>query len=756
MLKPVSIILLFFFAEFSLSGQKRDSLFKHYILKEVPQNKYGEILIAKDGKVLVSASEFSFILVTGGNVSAFTFGLDKQDYGIKNLKSIFTGAPLKAMAESSDNNIFFSTAENQITFLKNSDSGHCDIPPFYFPPKGETKKEITSLWFDKGNSLYIGTTDGAFYIVPQAGTNATLNTGKYLIGRAPDSSMAVLKGELAVKKNPVQKETAIYCFAESGINKNTVWIGTGLGLLTYNKISGLITNVLTPKEKLSITHIEILGNGDIWFSTLEKGMCVYHQVSSTAEFFPYPKKKTGGQTMFPVQDFCIKSTADFFVAVKDSTPAIFNINTKSYQFLSDTSFVLSKNSTTIIRVDTSGNFYFIKGGLLYSANVADNPLWIGSDTLKTKYTPFIYGVTDFNHREITNLVTNPELLKKLELSYKENSIIIYLTSNYYSANKPIQFEWTLEGDIKDWVVMPPFNADNDSSNTIELPQIKPGKYNLRVRVKVGNGEWSKEEAAMEIIVNPPYWKTWWFWLLTLFVAGALATYFLWWRIKIIKKREKEKFGYEKQILELEAKALRAQMNPHFIFNCLNSIKALTLNSETQKATEYLTTFSKLIRTLFQNSDKRLISLYDEIATCQLYVQLEAMRLNDNLHYSFDIDPNLDLKSVMVPALIIQPFIENAIWHGIVPKGEGNINITVKGDDEKVICEVDDDGIGREMSRHNKPFTPVIHESKGVHLSQERLNLGNLLNEMNATIETKDKYYDGVAAGTLVTLTFNLN
>ena len=78
------------------------------------------------------------------------------------------------------------------------------------------------------------------------------------------------------------------------------------------------------------------------------------------------------------------------------------------------------------------------------------------------------------------------------------------------------------------------------------------------------------------------------------------------------------------------------------------------------------------------------------------------------------------------------------------------------DDEKVICEVDDDGIGREMSRHNKPFTPVIHESKGVHLSQERLNLGNLLNEMNATIETKDKYYDGVAAGTLVTLTFNLN
>jgi sensor histidine kinase YesM len=222
------------------------------------------------------------------------------------------------------------------------------------------------------------------------------------------------------------------------------------------------------------------------------------------------------------------------------------------------------------------------------------------------------------------------------------------------------------------------------------------------------------------------------------------------------KVEKEKSIHEKELLEMEARALRAQMNPHFIFNCMNSIKSLMQLKEEDRAINYLTTFSKLMRTLFQNSDKRQISLYDEIETCRLYVQLEAMRLNGKLNYLFDIDPNLDLKSVMVPALIIQPFIENAIWHGIVPRGEGNVTITIKGNNDTIICKVNDDGIGRERSKLNKSASPILHESKGVFLSQARLNLGKLLNDMDATIETIDKHENGKACGTIVTFTFKLN
>jgi sensor histidine kinase YesM len=209
------------------------------------------------------------------------------------------------------------------------------------------------------------------------------------------------------------------------------------------------------------------------------------------------------------------------------------------------------------------------------------------------------------------------------------------------------------------------------------------------------------------------------------------------------------------LLELEAKALRSQMNPHFIYNCMNSIKALIQNDEEQKSIDYLTTFSKLIRTIFHNSDKRTISLYDEIETCRLYTQLETMRLNGKLKYIFDIDPNVDLKSLMVPALIIQPFIENAIWHGITPKEEGIIKLLVKDDRDAILCEVDDDGIGREMSKLHKPVTPAIHESKGVHLSKARLDLEKSLNDNYASIDIIDKYENGTATGTKVIMKFFL-
>jgi LytS/YehU family sensor histidine kinase len=213
---------------------------------------------------------------------------------------------------------------------------------------------------------------------------------------------------------------------------------------------------------------------------------------------------------------------------------------------------------------------------------------------------------------------------------------------------------------------------------------------------------------------------------------------------------------ERQIVELEAKALRAQMNPHFIFNCMNSIKSLIQQDEKEKASTYLTTFSKLIRTIFQNSDKREIRLFDEIETCRLYAELESMRFGKKFSYAFNIDETLDLKSVMVPALIIQPFIENSIAHGIMPKENGGrVSVTVEKTDHTISCIIDDDGIGRDTSKQNKFKGDALqHQSKGMHLTQARLDLDNLFNERNAKVEIVDKTNgEGEPSGTKVTLSF---
>ncbi|MFT3747670.1 MAG: 7TM diverse intracellular signaling domain-containing protein [Agriterribacter sp.] len=218
--------------------------------------------------------------------------------------------------------------------------------------------------------------------------------------------------------------------------------------------------------------------------------------------------------------------------------------------------------------------------------------------------------------------------------------------------------------------------------------------------------------------------------------------------------EKLKVNYHKKLLELEAKALQAQMNPHFIFNCLNSIKALIQENENEKSVVYLTTFSKLIRTLFNNAAKREISLHDEIETCKLYLRLEAMRFDEKLSYTVAMDNNVDLKSIYVPALIIQPFIENAIWHGIIPKEEGGaVQITVMKENDTVKIMVEDNGIGRVASRQNKSVSGPAHQSKGINLTQSRLELDNLLRQRKAKLEIIDKMDEkGMAEGTTIVIT----
>ena len=222
------------------------------------------------------------------------------------------------------------------------------------------------------------------------------------------------------------------------------------------------------------------------------------------------------------------------------------------------------------------------------------------------------------------------------------------------------------------------------------------------------------------------------------------------------KSLQEKTTIQHEMLELEAKALRSQMNPHFIFNCMNSIKSLIQQKEDDKAIKYLTTFSKLLRTILENSDKREITLHDEIETCRLYMQLEGLRFGNKFQYDIEVDPEIDIKSVQVPALILQPFIENAIWHGILPKKEdGFIKVSIEKEGEAIYCIIDDNGVGRAVSiknssRHQYPN----HQSKGEKITRSRLDLDNALNHRNASVETIDKANEeGEATGTRIVLTF---
>jgi tetratricopeptide (TPR) repeat protein len=212
--------------------------------------------------------------------------------------------------------------------------------------------------------------------------------------------------------------------------------------------------------------------------------------------------------------------------------------------------------------------------------------------------------------------------------------------------------------------------------------------------------------------------------------------------------------FQKSLTDVSLSALRSQMNPHFIFNCLNSIKLYTSQNDTVAASNYLTKFSKLIRMALENSRSETVNLQNEIESLELYIQMEAMRFKDKLKYTIDVDKNVDADFIEIPPMLLQPYIENAIWHGLMHKEEGG-NIAVKiantATNDALIITIEDDGVGREKAAQLRSKTATSHKSFGTKVTSERLELINKLYKTEASVTTTDVLKNNEVAGTLVTI-----
>jgi PAS domain S-box-containing protein len=215
------------------------------------------------------------------------------------------------------------------------------------------------------------------------------------------------------------------------------------------------------------------------------------------------------------------------------------------------------------------------------------------------------------------------------------------------------------------------------------------------------------------------------------------------------KHEQEMLAVNKQIGELRLMALRSAMNPHFIFNCLNSIQYYIMEKDQVNAVTYLSTFSKLIRSILNNSVKNRVRMADEIEMLKHYVTLEAIRFENKFDFEINIDPEIDIESIEIPSMLIQPYVENAILHGLCNlKEKGLLKISVSGKDGMVLFEIEDNGIGREAASTLKQLNLSQHKSMGTALTEERLKL---INNDTASVETIDLETNGKASGTRVTL-----
>ncbi len=335
---------------------------------------------------------------------------------------------------------------------------------------------------------------------------------------------------------------------------------------------------------------------------------------------------------------------------------------------------------------------------------------------------------------------------KIELTYKQNDIqILFSSINSFNANKN-EYRYKIDGLSNGWSKFLP-------NGNIQLLGLTTGKYVIHIEGKnTGTGS-SFQTKVITLIITPPFWKTTWFITLVLLILITLAYLIIRYRIRFIKHREREKAEVTNKLTETKLEALRAQMNPHFTFNAMNSIQNYIIDNDTTNALHYLGEFSKLIRQTLENASEKLMSLETEIRFLESYMNVQKMRF-DKVTSSIKMDNSIDKYRTLIPPLILQPFIENAFEHAFEHDSDKQqtIDIYFFIDAGKLICTIRDNGTGFDEGASNS-----FHKSFGQKLTKDRLDL------LNREFETRNFNYeitnlktvDSNLSGTEVRITFLL-
>ena len=380
------------------------------------------------------------------------------------------------------------------------------------------------------------------------------------------------------------------------------------------------------------------------------------------------------------------------------------------------------------------------------------------------YLPGYIGVTYFTPEKLSGeeyplytLITSAKINENNSLfflnntghlNYNQNSIEINYIAPYAYNGPKVMYRYLLEGADEEWV--------NTGNNTfVRFSSLSPGSYTFRVAASLNGKDWFEATTPFIFKINPPFWKTWWFRLISALLIGYFVFYFSRDRINKIKQRETFKRDYERKIAEVEMQALRAQMNPHFMFNSLNSINNFILKNDSDNASGYLTKFSRLMRLILDNSRSEWVLLENELKALELYIELEAVRFDNAFNYMIEVTQDISVETVMVPPLLIQPYVENAIWHGLLHRKEpgGKLDIRLWKNDDKLYIEIEDNGVGRDEAKRLKSKSATLQKSHGMKITAERMDIVNKVYNVNAGVIITDlKDTDQKQNGTRVLIT----
>lgn len=493
---------------------------------------------------------------------------------------------------------------------------------------------------------------------------------------------------------------------------NNMWVGSNQGLNLFNKENQTFTQYYFSDNKNAscnvIFDINQDQSGKLWLGTSGGGLIKFYPESGDYKIYTIEDGLPNNivyKILFDNDNNLWMSTnlglAKFYIIGERFVHYDVKDGIQSYEFNLGAGYK-----------DKKGNMYF---GGMNGFNVFDPGKII---TNPNKPVIVVSALRKFNEKQPTEYFNGDTII----LNHDDNFFSFEVSALDYINPAKNKYMYYLENFDKGWIKV-------DANHRIaEYKKVEPGSYTFYAKGSNNDGIWNQEGIKFMVIVKSPWHET----IIFRITAGLLIVFVLWFlitrRIRVLNNRhslERKMLKIEKQKFDLEQKTLQLQMNPHFIFNSLNSIQSFILNHDTKMAVTYLGKFSQLMRLILNNSGKKYIPFQEEIMAIKHYVELEKLRFDNKFMYNINVDKNIDAEFIEIPPMVIQPFIENAIIHGILhKKDKGNVEIDFKLIDDKLACTVVDDGVGREKAEELKQKAGISRKSRGMGITRERLEMLN--------------------------------
>lgn len=550
--------------------------------------------------------------------------------------------------------------------------------------------------------------------------------GDTLVGFSHSSVVWMNKDLNIYKKCLAPERITSACYQE-----NTLWLG---GLTGLWKVADTMISYYGDKFPGLDTRVDDMvtdGGGRLWVATRGDGVFVLDH--DTVHHFD----RTSGLSSNTCRSICKDEQENIWVATNQGISVISNYNR----------FV---GTATIARFDISDgllsdevNFIEVKDGTVWMAG-PEGVCWVPTNKLLINLTPPPVYINTIIKGNDTLAVAD-----SIVLDFGDERIRFICEGVSLRNAAKLSFRYKLVGNTDYWITT--------QSREITFSNLPPGDYTFILYALNANGIPSLKPMTVHIHVNTPFTKTWWFY--ALIAAGIIFALYTLWRVRTgaIRKKLAAKSEEENRMSELRLSALRAQMNPHFIFNAINSIQHYILKNDSDKAYGYLAKFSKLIRLVLDQSQSKTITLKQELEILGLYLELEKLRFEMPITVTLNVPTDIDQSGIRLPGMLVQPYVENAIWHGLLPltDRDGKLTISITEEDhDSLLIVVEDNGVGRGASGNSQKDPE--RRSYGMLITSERLKLmGRSDFNVNrvAIVDLTDD--NGRPSGTRVEITISL-